>query len=405
MSVIPSLCPFGGMKGLVTDRKARKRSQVAEVSDQKLLSELNQGTSRMVDTYIYPYPALIRETKPFASVTDNKVKVAIIGSGFAGFCAAYELKQAGIKTIDMYESREKMGGRANTEVIEAGGKSYACEMGAMRVPDNSKLFWHYLSKLQPGQDPSLSPFPNPGIVPTQMLYQCEKFNWHDSDQMPQEWQDISTDFNQFTADGLTYRSEEDSVEITLAQVSELLVKDNLNTADIAIVHTYWDYFLETYEDVSFIEALTTYMDGKDGRPEWGPEQINMFSTLGLGTGGFGPLFPVCFLEIFRLLLWSYTDEYTPNKTMTEIIGLFNDEVQPNYINQTVHYVGIDRTDSNKANVYVRNGDNIEHQQYDFVIVATTLRSMQISMNLDGANAPGFAAQSLPVFNGEANEML
>ncbi|MDE5106822.1 MAG: hypothetical protein O4808_07065, partial [Trichodesmium sp. St17_bin3_1_1] len=68
--------------------------------------------------------------------------------------------------------------------------------------------------------------------------------------------------------------------------------------EVEQITNYWKHFLPIYNDVPFIKALEDYFGER-----WGEQEYNMFATLGLGTGGFGPLFPACFLEIFRLLLW------------------------------------------------------------------------------------------------------
>jgi len=403
MSVMPSLSIFN-TKGTNTAPQKKK------------LSELNKDVSRMVDTFIYPYPDLVRENKNhFADVTDKakkEVRVAIIGTGFSGFTAAYELSRAGIENIDMYEARDKIGGRANTEIFKDDTqRKYPCEMGAMRVPENSKLFWHYLSELQgEDEDPSLTPFPNPGVVLTGMLFQQEKFIWKNSTDLPEDWINISNDFQEFCKISLTYHSEVTGEEsVTLERIQNLLTQETLTDGEQNIISTYWEHFLEKYQNVSFVEALTQFMDGKDERPFWGPKEFDKFSTLGLGTGGFGPVFPVCFLEIFRLLLWKYDDEYTPHLTMVEIIEKFNCRVKPNIKHQTVTYVGIDKENSNKINLYAINDkikNRVEKNTYDYVIVATTLRSMQITMNLDGANSPSdYSKDSTPIFSAEHYSML
>ena len=378
--------------------------QAVEAEEEVTLASLNRGVSRMVDTFIYNYPRLVRDiTEPFANVTreGQNVRVAIIGSGFTGFTAAYELRRAGVAHIDMYEARNQIGGRADTRLFTGpDGKQYSNEMGPMRVPENSKLFWHYLTQIQPDINPEetpLEPFPNPGVVATQMLYEGEEWSWI-GDAYPEPWLTIYNDiFRHFVPDELTYR--ENGKELTLQTIAEYLVQSEMTPGQVNDVKTYWTFFLKKYEDVSFVEALQQYFDGQDGRPEWGPRQFNMFSSLGFGTGGFGPLYPVCFLEIFRLLLWSYQNEYIPNINMITVIEQFKNLVDPNLLYETVTYVGLDKaTDGAKINLYVLSDGHETKRQYDYVIVATTLRSMQVRMNLDGAVSPErYRRDTLPLF--------
>ena len=72
-----------------------------------------------------------------------------------------------------------VGGRAYSPAFQSKNRDYVNEMGPMRVPENSKLFWHYFSKVlqeKHSGDPSGDPnelqklFPNPGVVATQLIF-------------------------------------------------------------------------------------------------------------------------------------------------------------------------------------------------------------------------------------------
>ena len=45
-----------------------------------------------------------------------------------------------------------------------------------------------------------------------------------------------------------------------------------------------------------------------GLPQWSPEYLNAFSALGLGSGGFGPLYSIDMLEMLRIILLKWEDE-------------------------------------------------------------------------------------------------
>ena len=51
-----------------------------------------------------------------------------------------------------------------------------------------------------------------------------------------------------------------------------------------------------YAGTSFYQALV------EGIPQWRPEDRNAFGALGIGSGGFGPLYDVGFLEMLRLIV-------------------------------------------------------------------------------------------------------
>ena len=123
-SIFPSLCAFRGVGGIVG--KLPANVEQANIEMEKPLNELVKGYSRMVDTFIYNYPQLVRDNSaPFARVTDPSVKVAIIGAGFAGATATYELRRAGIKNITVYEARRQengaplVGGRAYSPAFQS----------------------------------------------------------------------------------------------------------------------------------------------------------------------------------------------------------------------------------------------------------------------------------------------
>ncbi|GGA58838.1 FAD-dependent oxidoreductase [Okeania sp. KiyG1] len=414
--IFPSLCGFGGVKGIgklkaKTERIPQDQSGDENLIVGKLLSELNSGYSRMVDSFVYDYPQLVRDdSNAFANVKEEfqeNVKVAIIGAGYAGATAAYELRRAGIKNITVYEARRKdgealVGGRAYSPKFTGNNnKEYTNEMGPMRVPENSKLFWHYFSnvweKSNPGEPDKIQEiFPNPGVVATQIIFRGLKYSWKD-EPFPQpedpgnpnnvNWEQLQSDIGEFIG-SLNY-GDHNNVD----SIANLLQEELLNCEQKNQIIDYWNYFLRIYNDVPFVKALEDYFEER-----WGEEQYNMFAVLGLGSGGFGPLFPVCFLEIFRLLLWQYDQEYSPSMAMADIVnGLLEynhgDGASPGVTicNETVDYVGIDQDDTNQVNVYsIQTGtpnNTVECKQYDYVIVATTLRSMQIRMNLDAKVPP------------------
>ncbi|ETW98613.1 flavin monoamine oxidase family protein [Candidatus Entotheonella palauensis] len=369
----------------------------------------------MVDTYTYAYPQLVRDNpRSFATVTDPNVRVAVIGAGFAGAAAVYELRRAGIQNITVYEAREKLGGRADSRYFHDNqGRRYINEMGPMRVPENSKLFWHYLSQLQDADEPQLI-FPNPGVVATQIVYRGLRYTWKDEAPQPTDpenprhvdWEKLQQDIGRFV-DSLTFNGD------NVGTIAELLQKETLTLIEQGRIHAYWSHFLKQFDDVSFVGALEQFFGD-----EWGPTEYNMFSTLGVGTGGFGPLFPVCFLELFRLFLWDYQNEYMPSLPMAEIVerlltldpaaGQSDDRLS--ILTETVDYVGLSRHNDNEVDVYSiqpqGETNGLVHRAYDYVIVATPLRSMQIRMNLDAETPPrSYAENSAPVFGGEVNNMV
>lgn len=417
-SAFPSLSAFNGARGI--GKLRAKIADTPENSDQRL-SVLKEGYARMVDTFIYEYPSLVRDPEPFATVNTagTNVNVAVIGAGFAGATAVYELRRAGIKNITVYEGREKVGGRADSRSVNPGKFEQVSEMGPMRVPSNSKLFWHYLDKVVQDKDPCTDPwqaiFPNPGVVPTELTYRGVQYTWKDEafPQPPEQpgedvvnWEKLSNDIEEFinslihgetTIDG-------ENAPIDVGYIATLLQEEELTDHQKEQIISYWSHFLTIYDPVSFVGAIEEYFCDR-----WGATEYNMFSTLGVGTGGFGPLFPVCFLEIFRLFLWDYDNEYSPSLPMDKIVeGLLelapeNGAQAPSVKLETmVTYVGLSES-GEKVHIYTN--ENSDPDIYDYVIVTAPLRSMQISMNLDGEVAPKRYSESVAPFGSEEYDML
>jgi tryptophan 2-monooxygenase len=428
-SAFPSLSAFRGASGI-----GKLKAKRAEGPTDQPLSALKSGYARMVDTFIYEYPRLVRDCEPFAKVNGagENVKVAVIGAGFAGATAVYELRRAGISDITVYEGRDRVGGRADsrtlcqstaTETLE-----YVSEMGPMRVPSNSKLFWHYFAETvkddeDQGDDPIQKIFPNPGVVPTELVYRGVRYTWKDEGvpQPPKNPGEEVVDWGQLSNEVLVefYNSFQsgctpDGEIINIDYVAKLLQRRVLTEEQKQQIRSFWSHFLTEYDPVSFVGALEAYFGER-----WGATEYNMFSTLGLGTGGFGPLFPVCFLEILRLFLWQYEDEYSPSLPMEQIVQRLlcldpgNGTPEPDVrVDTMVTYVGLNES-GDQVHVYTNKSPMNKKEPptpipdtYDYVIIATPLRSMQISMNLDAEVAPKlYSASRMAVFGGEENDML
>lgn len=430
--IFPSMTAVGGARGLVNRAKGLKAARRALPQD-KPLKELMSGNARMVDTYVYEYvEEVVRNRAPFATVNRaHPARVAIIGAGIAGTAAAYELSRAYREAdldpgahIHIFEGN-RPGGRLHSQSFrDARGREYFNEMGAMRVPDNSKLFWNYFAKL--GQDPEgiQKIFPNPGVVATELYFRGERFSWI-GDQVPtSDNPDSRLDWGKIVKDVGAFVGSLNFDGMGVGEIYSLLTQDQpLGPTEHRRIHAYWSHFLKKYDSVPFVAALSEYVTGELPEGErWGPTEFNMFSTLGFGTGGFGPLFPVCFLEIQRLFLWDYASEFSPDIAMDQIVTRFLNLIFDNdplagkpaedflKMNTVVH-VALDEATEKPVVFYVNDDQVVSFETYDYVIAATTLRSMQISLNLDSEVVPSryqrlYGERKLvPVFAGEQNDML
>lgn len=230
----------------------------------------------MVDT-LYDYTKVLSDDRPIAEVPAELRgrRVAIVGAGAAGISAAYELFRAGLDP-DVYEATDRIGGRTDSRLFEGAGRSGPiAELGAMRVPTSCKVFYHYAGLL----DMQTTTFPDPGKVLTRLYYENTVYDWPAGQKDgPGIFAGIGRDFQQFIG--------------TITKP----VSDAWRRGDLDGVHDAWQDLVDRYADTSFIHAIT------EGIPTWGPAQRKAFGALGMGSGGFGPLYPVGFLEMLRVLV-------------------------------------------------------------------------------------------------------
>jgi tryptophan 2-monooxygenase len=209
--------------------------------------------------------------KPLATIPSAKLgtKVAVIGGGPGGIIAALELLRMGLHPI-IYEGSGRIGGR-NWSQTFSDGKAIA-EMGAMRVPPENKVFYYYVDLLKM----QATTFPDPGKVLTTLFYENQLYTWEPNAPPPGPFEQIQNEFNAF--------------------VNPLC--DALwapwRKGDLDGVRKVWQTYIDKYSTLSFYEGV------QEGTG-WNQDQMNAFGALGLGSGGFGPLYDIDFLDIFRLL--------------------------------------------------------------------------------------------------------
>jgi tryptophan 2-monooxygenase len=286
--------------------------------------------------------------------------VAIVGAGPAGMVAAFELLKLGLKPA-IIEASGRIGGRNWSEPFSSGGFA---EMGAMRVPSQNKVFWQYAT----GFGLTKLPFPDPGVVPTLLYYENQSYWWNKDGNPtkpdpPGPFKTINDAFN--------------------AWAGKLITPFWDNWSDPATVQQLWQSAINTYKDTSFYEAV---VDGI----KWSTEQQNQFGALGVGSGGFGPLYGVGFLELLRILI----NQFEVDQSMVEEgIGavtenLYTQKVQsPNglvsledqqclNLNTTVASMVFDQS-ANQVILTLDTDMGQQQQTFDAVIVATTTRAMEV----------------------------
>jgi tryptophan 2-monooxygenase len=301
-------------------------------------SDANVGWP-MVDT-LYDYMTILSHTKTIAKLPKPLwgSRVGIVGGGVAGIVAAYELFRAGFNPV-LFEATSRIGGRNYSRPF-AGVSGAFAELGAMRVPPSCKAFFHYADLL----NFQYTEFPDPGKVPTTLFYNDQIYHWKPPKKKgdkpnppPGIFADIQTQFSGF-------------IESILEPVFVPWRKGDLDG-----VRKEWQKVISRYANVSFIHAIT------EGIPEWGPSQRKAFGALGMGSGGFGPMYPVGFLEMLRVLAnkWE-TNQQLMRDGISELPdGLYKLEVtRPDGKKASLKSAGVIRASTPVTRI-TRNGSDIE----------------------------------------------
>ncbi len=400
--MFPSMDAFGGWGGVLGHRVGAPPQALS-------LSQLNRNYCRFPDTYKADYASLLRDPGngadlgPLTEVRLNTTaRVGFVGAGIGNLIAAYELARCGVTTF-VFEADAWVGGRLHT--VNLGGTS-PCEMGAMRFPDKSKLFWHYYAKYwadahPDNKDPLLNPFPNPGVVPTHINWQdeiyqfCQTPPYDQGSDLPAVLKNLKDQLEDRWGPDFKIGG------ITLKQVKEVLAKAVLSPSDGAALEAFWKSSIDQYESRSFASVLADAWTDKDDKlVSWDTNQLNAFATLGLGTGSFGPLFGVGFLEMLRLFIWDYAAEYQLPGTLTEFAQWMADQVQNlNVLNNPtqpftqyvltkaqVHNITA-AVDPKTKQVYAVIDVNNQSWVFDYAVVGMSTRAMQY-LKLDANRVAG-----------------
>lgn len=322
--------------------------------------------------------------------SSNRPRIAVIGGGLSGLMAAWQLSKLGA-SVELFEaadapngdaSNPKGAGRIRPINVKPDDANTRCEFGAMRFPDTSYMFWHYLKLMVPtATTTSFVEFPNPGKVPTLLSGEA---------QLSPFWTNANLDISTANDSGYNMGSLQarhinaflnTSITIgganyTLRQISTWMTDGSVANTTVTsdTVQNFWNALTQLYYNTSYL----TFLQNKG----FTAGEIAVIGYLGIGTGGFSPLFNTCVLDIMRLFIWSYDAEYGVPDLYKLPYGLKN-ALQTSgggllYGNR-VNYIAYSKS-YGKYCVFFQSGSNptvyASGSTYDYVVCAMTHNAMK-----------------------------
>jgi tryptophan 2-monooxygenase len=305
--------------------------------------------------------------------------IAVVGAGIAGLVAAYELMRAGATRIDIYEASSRIGGRTFSAQFGDGGTTFLAEMGAMRFPPSEFGLFAYLDRFG---IPYSSNFPDPGKVDTTIGYQGKSYDWPASGSPPRIFDTVNQGWNAFVSQG--WKTPTGTTLAAPAQITAMLQAGDFKGARLA-----WQHYINYFENTSFYSGLVQIFTSSTppGGKKWSsPDDFQLFGALGLGSGGFGPLYPIGFLELVRLIV-------NELETDQQFVPGGIESLATAFAKQAIAGVSVGsriRFDSQVSKVEYQGSHvllsvaNRAPVPYAHVVVATSNRSMQIDMGISSS---------------------
>ncbi|MGQ4815655.1 MULTISPECIES: FAD-dependent oxidoreductase [Rhizobium/Agrobacterium group] len=299
----------------------------------------------------------------------SKPKVAIVGAGLSGLVVASELLHAGIDDVTLYEASDRIGGKLWSYRFD-NAPNVVAEMGAMRFPPSESCLFFFLKKY--GLD-SMGRFPNPGSVDTTLIYDGHQYIWKAGEGPPELFRRVYHGWQAFIREGYL---NDDMVLASPCAIGEALKLGHLQQA-----HDFWQSWLTCFGRESFSSGIEKIFLGSHppGGEKWAfPHDWDLFKLLGIGSGGFGPVFESGFIEILRLVVNGYEDNaqliYEGISELPRRIGA--QVVHGVSIRERIRHVQVKAIEKENTKIRVRvKGGNSD--LYDRVVVTSGLTNIQL----------------------------
>jgi tryptophan 2-monooxygenase len=303
--------------------------------------------------------------------------IAVIGSGMGGLTAAYELCRAGARNVTIFEATSRSGGRTYSRPFTTGRPQFLAELGAMRFPPSEFGLFHYLDTFGIKHTPN---FPDPGKVLTNIGYQGRTYVWKPEDKNPPAlFTRVSNGWDHFVSDGCVLPS---GVRLP----SPVSITQQLEAGQREAAIAAWKSYIAVFENVSFYSGLVTIFTAPQppGGERWQASDFELFGALGLGSGGFGPLYQIGFMELLRLIVNELeTDQQLVMGGIESLARAFAEQRTLGVrLGDRIRYdtvvKRISRGADRKPVLELSHGRT---ERFSRVVVAATNRSMNVDMDL------------------------
>lgn len=322
--------------------------------------------------------------------------VGIVGAGPAGCVAAFELQKCGAR-VTLFDAETEAeqadmrlpGGRLySSQFRDSNGRVTAdiAELGAMRFPPSEETLFYYLDHFKIATSAN---FPDPGKVPTWVYYKGRGQIWSNASTPPNGFETVWNGWSALVHNGI-YDKNGQVAYWSSATFNHVLQSSPYNGGMLNAVTSAWQSYLDEFGNDSFYSGLARIFGPQaqwriPGNAVWTAEDFTRFGALGIGSGGFGPLYNIGFNYIYRLLTNALeTDQRFVPGGISQLCTSFIDRLRANggFYKPDTRVARVEVM-PDTAGVTLALDDGTTHG-FDRVIVATTTRAMEMGLNLSDA---------------------